>query len=100
MNVTSKELCQELYELSGWEEDTHDWWGENKTYLAPRYTLGYLLRKLHDVRPPNKERTVALDWFGEKCEALSFGLTAYEATPEDATAKLAIELFKQGVLTK
>jgi len=127
-DVASLELCKELYELSGWAHtDSEKMWRhhlpinmsevkyrgevendnfrfrrspealrfreENKFY--PAYSLGYLLRKLP-----------------APCQVGSLYTTGYEAyyclkkpfvrttgdTPEDATAKLCIELFKQGIL--
>lgn len=51
MNVASKELCEELYKLSGWHNGTH--WsivGEPRAVTDfPKYDLGYLLRKLPDA---------------------------------------------------
>jgi hypothetical protein len=74
MNTASRELCQELYELSGWLTDKYYWstgstkdypvkeyrvdkvldykplWfdnpRENTGHVFPAYDLGYLLRKL------------------------------------------------------
>ena len=42
MNVASKDLCQELYELSGWSDPDV----ELRSDIQYGYTLGYLLRKL------------------------------------------------------
>lgn len=77
---------------------------------APAYDLGYLLRRLSDQedlanlslhrcehqdgsRNWGIEVTNLHDVFGDK-------KFSYADTPEDAAAKLAIELFKQGILTK
>lgn len=116
MNVASLELCKELYELSGWKDcefqysgwNGDDWrlehgqptmldtaadsrYGKQTSY--PAYDLGYLVRKL-------PARTL-IDRFSDAYLAALAVPEFYEAradTPEDAAAKLAIELFKQGVL--
>lgn len=109
MNVASLELCKKLYELSGWEGDEDIYmhqerskWVKGKgsyiTNLVPAYDLGYLLRKLpavhnHDylqLRKVNSDLWVA--YYPE--------IGGHADTSEDATAKLAIELFKQGILKK
>lgn len=97
MNFASEELSKELHKLSNWEGD--DFMVENGTLVSVSYSLGYLLRKL-------KNLPIALDSnFGEGWRAsefhdneVSFEFTA--DTPEDAAAKLCVELFKQGVLNK
>jgi hypothetical protein len=134
MNVTSLELCKELYELSGWEPDnwfdtdtadgspeeylltyedvTVGYGGELRPNTAPAYDLGYLLRKLPvriaedvndiywlSITPMDRQGTWSLSYEGnrEESDDLYFN---FGDTPEDAAAKLAIELFKQGILTK
>lgn len=112
MNVASLELCKELYELSGWE-DTEKWLtasdllpeiidgkktGNLKREQVPAYDLGYLLRKLPPV-------TKVINCSNEKTQIYGalfpeLKLTFHGDTPEDAACKLAIELFKQGVLPK
>lgn len=113
MNVASLELCKELYELSGWNIGEFAWaswnnedkvlyemggWDERVDWLCPAYTLGYLLRKLQDAGLPVlesfKERNGNIRW-ASKIVGQYFELAD---TPEDALTKLAIELFKQGVL--
>lgn len=96
MNVASLELSKELYELSGWETDKWFAFGaEDEITLAempdiPQYELGYLLRKL-----PGDMRWLDYSVRAGKWEMLH----DIEAnSPEEATAKLCIELFKQGVL--
>lgn len=71
MTTASLKLCQELYELSGWEATDFAWWAndreklddwsidkivhvETQTYKNlgwkfPAYDLGYLLRKLPPI---------------------------------------------------
>lgn len=114
MNVATKELCQELYELSGWQNDPEDTAiyindSKAKTWLFPKYTLGYLLRKLPNdnyykliIQPLQNwdlktNITNRAYWFRN---AQGDRLTENCYTPEDAACKLAIELFKQGILTK
>jgi hypothetical protein len=69
MNVASKELCEELRELSGWKKTDRYWhqrlddgaetdkynpfvaerpavWKTTEWKMTPAYDLGYLLRKL------------------------------------------------------
>jgi hypothetical protein len=111
MNVAIFELCQELYDLSGWLTgidgncyvslpgerkgfevrpltDT----GNDSIRICPAYDLGYLLRRL----PVGNVLTSLEDeWIASSSPKV---VTA--PTPEDAAAKLAIELFKQGVLTR
>lgn len=88
--------------MSGAEADTWD------GYKCPAYVLGYLLRKL----PTGSSVEVLSDGqYKAKCyygldDAHSSGIPLIELfvakadTPEDAVAKLAIELFKQGILVK
>lgn len=113
MNVANLELCKELYELSGWG-DTYFWFAgghlqrnqdpprallSDKTVAA--YDLGYLLGKLQSYWP------MAVYIGGGKQNEWSVSVNSkYHVTPqeadipENAAAKLAIELFKQGILTK
>ena len=95
----------ELYDETSWLIDYETHAGKNRNqYAIPAYNLGYLLRKLpspftmihrdngwecgidnpaeHDVRVKPAQHWQSAD------------------TPEDAACKLAIELFKQGILTK
>lgn len=118
MNVASQQLCKELYELSSWEtDDGWDYAGkfryglfssphENPSRSVPAYDLGYLLRKLE----PITESGVLGRLYVEYARDLATGMHYYAAfnsatldaqpadTPEDAACKLAIELFKQGIL--
>lgn len=81
----------------------------------PAYDLGYLLRKLPPVIDDGHGGTADLFFMmtnlTEDLEELDhyqyrfkyrgiMGIGHQADTPEDATAKLAIELFKQGILTK
>lgn len=124
-DVASRELCEELYELSGWNE-AHLWhiqfsnkpdggahWvlapQEMTTALAscPAYSLGYLLRKLPEgttLRRNKAKPRKKSNWRGEWVVGI-YGLNyagVYGAgdSPEEAACKLAIELFKQGILKK
>ena len=123
MNVASLDLCKELYELSGWIDapwayqlevgkrgleavevvDNSHWGGISRhlfekdtitgrepAYL-PAYDLGYLLRKLPEGCSIHKKENGyrwSMNHITDECTD----------TPEDAACKLAIELFKQGVL--
>lgn len=112
MNVASLDLCKELYELSGWEMTWFRWYedadgnrelsdGTNMGGMdyTNAYDLGYLLRKL--PKPAGISQMLSSD---EVWIATSGGFHPNKhpylgaETPEDAACKLAIELFKQGVL--
>jgi hypothetical protein len=111
MDVANFELCHELYELSGWLTgvdgncyvsltgetggfevrpltDT----GNDGIQICPAYDLGYLLRRL----PVGN----VLTSFEDKWMASSSPKVTTAAIPEDAATKLAIELFKQGILSR
>lgn len=124
MNVASKELCQELYELSGWKTPEYGYDGDRAINIDvyvlkkrglfdgfPAYDLGYLLRKL----PPNLSdkdelrRSLCLYRANDQRWIAKYGGTRMykdaviggsEISPENATTKLAIELFKQKILIK
>lgn len=120
-HVANIDLCRELYELSGWE-DTESWLsasdllpevidgkktGRYKRQQVPAYDLGFLLRKLPaviDEAPLTlcTDGTGVLEeiyWCAYYFSAPVIYKTGYDdKTPEDAACKLAIELFKQGVL--
>lgn len=125
MNVASIELCKELYELSEWQGGEYDYcrnkgeewdaWNQSDQHersypgferSVPAYDLGYLLRQF-----PQNIATYVYNAFDENGHlhwrasdgVIDFIKPKFEATadtPEDAVAKLAIELFKQGVLTR
>jgi hypothetical protein len=115
MNIASLELSKQLYELSGWADTSHEYYHSeypNRMDVAgvrecdadvlsicPAYDLGYLLRKLPGVQLNRQSDEEAN--YGNTAWACESGNYAKIAdTPEDAAAKLAIELFKQGILTK
>lgn len=105
MNVASKELCEELYKLSGWGY-THLRYVElqrshrivvvtarnidlsKHNELSPAYDLGYLLRKLE----MSFEGPYSL--LDELAKFVAIGLSY-----EDAACSIAIESFKQRILT-
>lgn len=103
MNTASRELCKELYELSGWEDA--DWFfnphAEGFTFTkqhsgVPAYDLGYLLRKL-----PADGNLFVKQYEDDGSWHACSGLIQVEAdTPEDAATKLAIALYEQGILKK
>jgi hypothetical protein len=111
MNFANSELCQELYDLSGWLTGIDGYCyvsptGERRGFevrtlkdtendrarVCPAYDLGYLLRRL----PPGNVLTSLED----KWIASSSPKVTTAATPEDAATKLAIELFKHGILPR
>lgn len=127
MSVASLEFCKELYELSGWKPDGEvkmidKWWREPGPqpggaqiihYVAPKYDLGYLIRRLPKQIPYVGDCPAAV-WFNKKLGKWQTGYTwhvqgsddntkskYFEAdTPEDAACKLLLELFKQNILKK
>ena len=123
MNVASRELCKELCELSGWDysvawsrltdtpDGREDWMlgtpHSQAIEIYPAYDLGYLLRKLKSHLADNQWLDIRINERNKAGYVGAYGtweqghLEYLEAsTPEDAAAKLAVELFKQGVLTK
>lgn len=118
MNVASLELCKELYELSGWEDGARLPWYcwieahqeydiDNGRPEFPAYELGYLLRKIKnqltknqwlDIRVNEKSTDGYVGAYGTWEQGHLEHLEA--AIPEDAAARLAIELFKQGILER
>lgn len=126
-NTASEELSRELYALTSWDDvevfsDGSVWFTRDNIEagdvslddpddnLTPMYQLGYLLRKLpvylwseqYQEKAHLWTRKDEDNWFawyfvnGIRDVVSEFG--AHADTPEDAAAKLAIELFKQGVL--
>lgn len=110
MNVANLELCKELKELSGWISGSDFFPVKHSTEdPIPAYDLGYLLRKLPSYIKLKNDRTRFT--LRTKPESNQHELPLWQAmyghdfseradTPEDAAAKLAVELFKQGILTK
>lgn len=84
--------------------------GKEDDDFKPAYTLGYLLRRLPMRLPADPGYWLTVGPFDEERWGASYlnGNTnppqllfnTWTYTPEDAAAKLAIELFKQGVLTR
>lgn len=120
MTTASLELCKELYELSGWMMESnmpYFYYDHNHNYALtmantvvnsgldnpPAYDLGYLLRKLPVFIPKHNGLTL-IPYVDGKWEIYYDApkgvkdVRAFDDTPEDAACKLAIELFKQGVL--
>lgn len=123
MQVAKLELCKELFELSGWSTTEKVWFlsANNPTGSLWRngelvqdgiecfaaYDAGFLLRKLPDGVSLYKGRrgwtlnsgnTFQLNNISTG-NLLRLG-NFLSAVPEDALCKLAIELFKQGILKK
>lgn len=135
MNVANKDLCADLYELSGWDEAEKFWVptiqpgpveGEpiiryeladspvpgkpdgygGHYWSRPAYGLSFLLRNLPagikgnylNIVCAGRSRWLAM--YGRSTTATKTGQFGEADTPEDALCMLAIELFKQGVLTK
>lgn len=115
---SSKELSEELFKLSGWDETlagAKERWVElpDKSWELlrlsdvgangldkqlwfkgiPAYTAGFLLRKLPDPRLYR----IGNKWFVRNTE---YGNDYKADTPEDCLALLAINLLKEGILQK
>lgn len=79
-------------------------------FICPAYDLGYLLRKLphktrvdkHTIRghPDRRRRLPDHDVYNAFLHTATNQCWQQADTPEDAAAKLAIELFKQGRLKR
>lgn len=119
METAAQELCEELYQLSGWDDTAGGWEDRDKGYpvfnssyvVLPSYDLGYLLRKLPKsevtdrklrlmMNAPVASRTEKEGWLFYYGIAEGSTLKGFASSPEDAAAKLAIELFKSGILTR
>lgn len=125
MNVASLELCKELHELSGWGDtpislllndfgDVADILrtGEENPYgkgyrFAPAYDLGYLLRKLPQYLDNHKRLNIHPTYDGSWWSGYSpvgdYDISDFaqiDQDTENAACKLAIELFKQGILKR
>lgn len=116
IDVASRELCKELYKLSGWTNDGPTWFkakGKHwKTYnriptvknsqdRLPAYDLGFVLRKLpkHLSGPSPLTLTYIIGNYWQASYGYYESVQRENAdTPEDAAAKLCIQLIKQGIL--
>lgn len=119
MQVASKELSEELYGLSGWLED--HWFYTNRFNYPveydlrvanalqgcvfepkkgdiPAYDAGFLLRKLPSTTRLSKYAQNSFRTEHDRGDQGYFDVA--DDTPEDALCKLAIELFKAGILQK
>ena len=114
MNVASLELSKELYLWSGWRDtslwysdfgdvkqksNAGDWELEN---TAPAYDLGCLLRKLPQTASHRDAREFFLTHTAAGRWSAGYRGWRHELanTPEDAAARLAIELFKNGIFMR
>ena len=128
MQVAELSLCKQLYELSGWDTASKYLWIEahqeydidngdtfNQEHPAiPAYDAGFLLRKLPRQIGSYWLRMITpfttdwrFDYFDQGSQERLWSNTENKAdsmcvadTPEDALCRLAVELFKEGVLTK
>ena len=123
MNVASLELCKELYELSGWSNTDNyhclmattpkESWvvldrAASKIRNYPAYDYIYLLNKMPMGHPVSKiyaelrSQRIFKDAWGISWRTEDDEVEVYVESSNivDAAAKLAIELFKQGILTR
>lgn len=100
MKVASLEYCKELYKLSRWGSEDVSPGAEDK-YIK-RYDLGYLIRKMPAVTYLTSDGDEFVASYTPNIEIIELGKTAQywfgSKKPEDALCRLAIELWKQGVL--
>lgn len=117
MSFASKDLCQELWELSEWKTPKYHLTSGGvgrpiampishpaSNSVCPAYELGYLLRKLPLgccglFQSASTWIASYNDVYGEHLSKKPF-MSTKAGTPEDAAIKLSIELFKQGILNK
>jgi|SRR5882724_2237685 len=102
MNVASLELCKELYELSGWNDPDGGLWGPDE---IEGYTLDYLFNKLPAmiVDKQGYPSWIKIAAYTDTKFQAAYGIKKYRQfadSPKHAACKLAIELFKQGVLKR
>lgn len=119
MQVASLELCRALFELSRWKGGSFaeyldycyqggelrrsveaEYWVDN---MIPAYGLSYLLRKLEAIDDGFRYAVFTQNdwqpaWHANRTNATNVMQQTEAATPEDAAAKLCIELIKQGVI--
>ena len=115
MTVATIDLCQTLFMNSGWigTNLNHFRFHDGKVsvearpisaYISargiPAYDLGFLLRRLPPSTAIRKRSTMSAGKEYSASAAVRSGIAALDRTPEDAAAKLAIELFKRAVLRK
>lgn len=120
-DVASFELCSELFKLSRWKEtaDAYDvsyadhWLRHIAEFpedsreramvkMVPAYPLGYLLRKLPPftkVYLDSVDRELAWRCVMPSPGYIGATVVARGNTPEDAAVRLAISLFRRGVLS-
>lgn len=125
MHVAELSLCKELFELSGWKDCSHGYFKYEVGVLlrvepykpepddiycvAPAYSLSYLLRRLPEfIDWKGLQHNLSLypsgvlgGWVAKYENApLKTAFQVVADTPENAAAKLCIELFKQKILTR
>ena len=122
MNVASLELCKELYELSGWDGTAYYWqldyyedgsslWNlyhENEAKprtgrVRPAYDTDFILANLpqFELRKTSNGYAIRVNTGSASVSAAYRNSLRKEADkPANAACNLAIELFKQGILTK
>lgn len=121
MNTASLELSKELYELSDWYDTSYvyarggalalrrvdiDQHVDHVFEEPPAYDLGFLLRRLSNVEVGNDtDNSKDGQYYAKRPNSTGqvdsndkAGNLEFADTPEDAAAKLAIGLIKQGIL--
>ncbi|WP_156666099.1 hypothetical protein [Rhodococcus sp. HS-D2] len=100
MRTASRNLCKELFDLSGWDEASlHKHPGPEIENAAPAYDLGFLMRKLPDgYTVLTRFNDGWLASWAERADAADYAVE--ENTPEDAVAALALLLFEKSILQR
>lgn len=95
MTVADKHLCEELYKLSGWK-------GIYGPFTDVTYDLEYLFQKLPNHISGNltikADGTPNNEWCAYYDARLVTLTSHYQATATNALCRLAIQLFKEGIL--
>lgn len=113
MNVASLPLCKELHALGGWnggeyfdgenyitQEDV-DMGGYDDGQCAVVYDLGFLLRHMPEYLLIDGYYRNLVITVGSGYWTARYGRVVRRATtPEDAVAKLGIDLFKKQVISR
>jgi hypothetical protein len=109
----TEDLCDRLFKLTGWEDTQEVFVNGKPTWRnspgvadtnTPVYRMGYLLDKLDNIHLELKHPYLGVDYlnlWGAYYYADDYYGVDYVAagkTPEEAMAKLTIELFEKGVI--
>lgn len=114
MHFAEVELCRKLYDVSGWDDTSFKYVGgsrdniqlrpRNKRITAPdvpAYDLGYLVRRLpYPVSVTANQKGFVTTAAMMRHRPPFFNYLARDASPENSTVDVLLEMFKQNVLTR